>query len=48
MPGQHGNTRATVRNLEIVDIRPEENLLLLKGGVPGPPSGTLEIRKPKF
>ena len=48
MPGQFGNTRKTVRNLEIVDIRPEENLLLLKGAVPGPPSGTVELKKPKF
>ncbi len=48
MPGQHGNARQTVRNLEIVDIRPQENLILLKGAVPGPPSGTIEIKKTKF
>jgi len=48
MPGQHGNTRKTVRNLEIVDIRPEANLILLKGAVPGPASGTIEIKKAKF
>ena len=48
MPGQHGNTRKTVRNLEIVDIRPDENLILLKGAVPGPVSGTIEIKKSKF
>lgn len=48
MPGRYGNTRTTVRNLEIVDIRPEENLLLLKGAVPGPASGMVEIKKPKF
>jgi len=48
MPGQFGNVRKTVRNLEIVDIRPEENLILLKGAVPGPASGTIEIKKSKF
>ena len=45
MPGQYGNARQTVKNLLIVDIRPEENLILLKGSVPGPPSGTIEIKK---
>jgi large subunit ribosomal protein L3 len=45
MPGQYGNARQTVKNLLIVDIRPEENLILLKGAVPGPPSGTIEIKK---
>jgi large subunit ribosomal protein L3 len=48
MPGQYGNTRKTVRNLEIVDIRPEQNLMLIKGAVPGSGSGLVEIKKPKF
>lgn len=48
MPGQHGNARKTVRNLQIVDIRSDENLILLKGAVPGPASGTIEIKKSKF
>jgi large subunit ribosomal protein L3 len=45
LPGRYGNVRQTVKNLEIVDIRPEDNLILVKGAVPGPASGTLEIKK---
>lgn len=48
MPGQYGGVRHTVRNLEVVDIRPDQNLILLKGSVPGSKSGTLMICKPKF
>ena len=48
MPGQYGNQRQTVRNLEIIDIRPKENLLLIKGAVPGAKSGLVEVNKPKF
>jgi large subunit ribosomal protein L3 len=48
MPGQYGSQRQTVRNLEIIDIRPEENLLLIKGAVPGAKSGLVEVNKPKF
>ena len=48
MPGQYGNNRKTVRNLEIVDIRPEENIMLIKGAIPGSGSGVVEIKKPKF
>jgi large subunit ribosomal protein L3 len=48
MPGQHGNTRVSVRNLEIVDIRPQDNVILVKGAVPGAASGTIEIKKIKF
>lgn len=48
MPGQYGVETQTVRNLEIVDIRPEENLILLKGAVPGSPSGIVTINKVLF
>ncbi len=48
MPGHHGNQRVTVRNLEIVDIRPDQHLLIIKGAVPGCRSGLVEVRKPKF
>jgi large subunit ribosomal protein L3 len=48
MPGQYGNQRQTVRNLEIIDIRPKENLLLVKGAVPGAKSGLVEVNKPTF
>jgi large subunit ribosomal protein L3 len=43
-PGQMGNKRVTQRGLEIVDVRPEENLLLVRGSVPGPKNGVVEIR----
>jgi len=48
LPGQYGNERKTVRNLEIVDIRPDEHLILLKGAVPGARSGLVAIQKSKF
>ena len=35
MAGQHGDKRVTVQGLEVVAIKPEENLLLVRGGVPG-------------
>ncbi|MGW8324207.1 MAG: 50S ribosomal protein L3, partial [Desulfobacterales bacterium] len=48
MPGQYGNNRKTIRNLEIVDIRPSENLILIKGAIPGSKNGIVEIKKPKI
>ena len=48
MPGQYGNDRKTIRNLEIVDIRPEDNVILVKGAVPGAESGLMAVKKPKF
>ena len=48
MPGQYGNERKTARNLKIVDIRPEENLVLIKGALPGSASGVVSIKKLKF
>lgn len=44
LPGQMGNVRVTVKNLEIVDIKPDQNLLLLKGAVPGANGGYLYIK----
>lgn len=35
MAGRHGNKQVTVQSLEVVDIKPEENLILVKGSVPG-------------
>jgi large subunit ribosomal protein L3 len=43
-PGQMGNERVTQRGLEIVDVIPDRNLLLVRGAVPGPKGGTVEIR----
>lgn len=48
LPGQYGGTRHTVRQLEVVDVRPDENLVLLKGAVPGASSGIVMIRKAKL
>jgi large subunit ribosomal protein L3 len=48
MPGRYGNTRHTIRNLVIMDIREEEHLLLIKGAVPGSKSTIIEINKPKI
>jgi len=45
MPGRMGGERVTVRNLKIVDVKPEMNLLLIKGAIPGPKGGYVEIRK---
>ena len=43
-PGQMGNKRVTQKGLEVVDVMPDRNLLLLRGSVPGPKGGTVEIR----
>jgi large subunit ribosomal protein L3 len=47
MGGHTGNQKVTLQNLEVVDIRPRQNLLLIKGAVPGGPRGLLLIRKAK-
>jgi large subunit ribosomal protein L3 len=44
MPGQMGNVRRTVQSLRVVEVRPEESLLLVKGAVPGPNGGLVIIR----
>jgi large subunit ribosomal protein L3 len=45
MAGHMGNRRATVLNLSVVDVIPERNLLLVRGGVPGAKNGVLVVRK---
>lgn len=45
MPGQKGNKRITTMGLKIVDVRPEDNLLLVKGAIPGSRNGIVFIRK---
>jgi large subunit ribosomal protein L3 len=47
MGGHTGNRRITLQNLEIIDIRPRQNLLLIKGAVPGGPRGVLMIQEAK-
>lgn len=48
MPGHFGTDRKTIRNLEIVDVRPEENLILIKGAIPGHREATVMIKKLKI
>ncbi|HUZ83000.1 MAG TPA: 50S ribosomal protein L3 [Gaiellaceae bacterium] len=43
-PGQMGNKRVTQRGLEVVDVRAGENLLFVRGAVPGPRNGYVEVR----
>lgn len=45
MPGQKGNKRTTVLNLRVVDVRPESNLLLIHGAVPGAKNGIVILRR---
>jgi len=45
MAGRMGGTKTSIRNIEIVDVIPEQNLLLVKGSVPGPINSVLEIVK---
>jgi large subunit ribosomal protein L3 len=45
LPGHMGSVRATVKNLEIVDVRIDQNLLIIKGAVPGAKGAYLEIKK---
>jgi len=47
LPGQYGNSKKTVKNIEIVDIRPEKNLILIKGAIPGHNKGLIELYKQK-
>jgi large subunit ribosomal protein L3 len=44
MPGRMGGKRVTQRQLEVVEVDPQRNLLLVKGAVPGPKNGTVEVR----
>lgn len=45
MAGQMGNARVTTQNLQVVEVRPEQNLVLVKGAIPGPKNGLVMIRK---
>jgi len=45
MAGHWGNERISTQNLEIVAVRPEENLLLVKGAVPGAKRGVVIVRR---
>jgi large subunit ribosomal protein L3 len=43
-PGRMGGKRATQKGLTIVELMPEQNLMLVRGSVPGPKGGTVEVR----
>jgi large subunit ribosomal protein L3 len=43
--GRMGGTRNTIRNLKVLKVDPENNLLLVEGGIPGAPSGYVVVRK---
>ena len=45
MSGHMGNVRITVKNLEVVQVDVERNLLIVKGAVPGGPNSLLTVRK---
>jgi len=45
MAGHMGMDRVTVQNLEVVEIRPEENIILVKGAVPGANGGLVVLRQ---
>jgi large subunit ribosomal protein L3 len=47
MGGQMGNVRKTIQNLQVWQVRPDRNLLLLKGSVPGSENGFVLIKKAK-
>ncbi len=47
MPGHMGQVRRTTQNLEIIQVREAENLLLIKGAIPGSKGDYVVIREAK-
>lgn len=45
MPGHMGNERVTVKNLRVVQVDPERNIVAIRGAIPGPNGGLVMIRK---
>ncbi len=45
LPGRMGGARVTTRNLDVIGVDPEQNLIWLRGCVPGHPNGTVLIRQ---
>ncbi len=43
MPGHFGNEKATIQSLEVMRIEPDQNLLIIKGGIPGRNGGIVKI-----
>jgi len=47
MAGQMGNSKVTVRNLEVIEVVAEDNVLVVKGAVPGPNGSYVLVRRSK-
>ena len=47
MAGHMGTQQVTVRNLEVVEVDAEDNVLMVKGAVPGPNGGYVVVRRAK-
>lgn len=45
MPGHMGTNKVVIQNLEVIEVKPEENVLLIKGAVPGARSNLLTIKE---
>ena len=45
LPGQMGNKRVTARNLEIVEVNPDNNTILVRGAVPGTNGAYVVVRR---
>lgn len=45
MPGHMGNVNITVQNLRVVQVRPDDNVLLVEGAIPGPTGALVMVRK---
>ena len=48
MPGRLGGKKTTLPGSEIIDVIADDNVILVKGAVPGAESGLLAVNKPKF
>jgi len=47
MAGHLGDQQVTVRNLEVVEVVAEDNVLIVKGAVPGPNGGYVLVKRAK-
>jgi large subunit ribosomal protein L3 len=45
LPGHYGDEKVTVKNLKVVKVDTERNLIFVKGAVPGPKDGLIKVRK---
>lgn len=45
LPGHMGHVKVTTQNLEVIQVRPEDNALLVRGSVPGPTGGYVMVQK---